>query len=414
MDKEIKVSVIVPVYNTAEYLPKCLNSIINQTLKEIEIICINDGSTDNSLSILENYANKDSRIKVLNQNNSGCGIARNYALKYAKGEYIGFVDSDDWIDPKMYQDMYENAKQFDTDMTFCGVHIINNENNQIENTYLLENNIPASFDDNIFTWEDVDGNIFNIFHVACLKIYKLQFIQETNSYFGEYRKYEDVQFSFNTFLNASRVSIVRKPLYYYVINRIGSIIKSSKPILYFEIFKVIAFLKNLIESKILFSKLKNQLNANIIDWLLRDFNLLSEDYKQEFFNRVKIEFDNIDLDNNPFINSETKQHVLTFKDHYYLYNIYKELSVQHDFEINKFKENYNEIYRQKGLELSTFQNQLLEQSIKYENEISTKDELINKLNIDLQKSKKTITWKIGLVFTWIPWKISHIFRKFQE
>ena len=95
---EVKVSVIIPLYNVENYLKQCLDSVVNQTLKEIEIICINDGSTDNSKQILEDYARKDDRIKIINRKNSGQGVARNVGIKYAKGEYIGFVDSDDWVD----------------------------------------------------------------------------------------------------------------------------------------------------------------------------------------------------------------------------------------------------------------------------------------------------------------------------
>ena len=114
-----KVSIIVPVYNVEKYLERCLNSLINQTLKEIEIICINDGSTDNSKLILEKYASDDSRIKIINQENQGLSIARNNGLKAAKGEYIGYVDSDDWISENFYELLYNNAMKYGADIA-CG------------------------------------------------------------------------------------------------------------------------------------------------------------------------------------------------------------------------------------------------------------------------------------------------------
>ena len=121
--QKIKVSVIIPVYNTAQFLPQCLDSISNQTLKEIEIICINDGSTDNSLEILNTYAQKDKRIIVLNQNNQRQGAARNKGLKIAKGEYVQFVDSDDWLHPECLERLYEKAKKFNLDMlNFEGIN----------------------------------------------------------------------------------------------------------------------------------------------------------------------------------------------------------------------------------------------------------------------------------------------------
>ena len=102
----VKISIIVPVYNTEPYLEQCLDSIINQTLEDIEIICVNDGSTDNSLSVLEEYASKDNRIKIINQENEGPGFARNNGLKSVNGEYVLFVDSDDWIELNTCEALY--------------------------------------------------------------------------------------------------------------------------------------------------------------------------------------------------------------------------------------------------------------------------------------------------------------------
>lgn len=105
-----KISVIIPVYNAENYLPECLNSVINQTLQEIEIICINDGSTDNSLSVLEKYSLKDSRIRILNQKNEGVSKARNLGIENAKGEFLAFLDADDWLpDNDTYKDLYDAA-----------------------------------------------------------------------------------------------------------------------------------------------------------------------------------------------------------------------------------------------------------------------------------------------------------------
>lgn len=96
MNENIKVSVIIPVYNSAQYLTKCIESMLNQTLKEIEIICVDDGSTDESLAIIKNYKKLDSRIKILTQENKYAGVARNNGMRIAKGEYLFFLDSDDF------------------------------------------------------------------------------------------------------------------------------------------------------------------------------------------------------------------------------------------------------------------------------------------------------------------------------
>lgn len=114
-----KVSVIIPVYNVEEYLKECLDSVINQTLKEIEIICVDDGSTDNSLKILKEYAKKDNRISVLTQENLHSGAARNAGLAVAKGEYVHFLDSDDWIDNTLYEKMYRCYQEYNVDLVYC-------------------------------------------------------------------------------------------------------------------------------------------------------------------------------------------------------------------------------------------------------------------------------------------------------
>lgn len=120
-ENEIKISVMVPIYNTSQYLEKCLKSIISQSLKEIEIICVNDGSTDNSLEILEEFAKEDKRIIIVNKKNGGLTSARNAALKIARGKYCLNIDSDDWIEQEYFKDMYEKAEQDNLDILITNI-----------------------------------------------------------------------------------------------------------------------------------------------------------------------------------------------------------------------------------------------------------------------------------------------------
>ena len=113
------VSIIVPIYNVEKYLGRCLDSLLAQTLKNIEIIAVNDGSTDLSLKILKEYSIKDSRIKIINKPNGGVSSARNEGIQLASGEFIGFVDPDDWVDPEMYEDMVNHAKNEKADIVMC-------------------------------------------------------------------------------------------------------------------------------------------------------------------------------------------------------------------------------------------------------------------------------------------------------
>lgn len=116
-----KVSVIVPVYNVEKYLEKCLETLISQTLKDIEIICINDGSKDSSLNILKKYALNDERIKIIDKHNEGLSAARNDGLNAATGEYIGYVDSDDWVDLNFYEKLYNAAKKYNAEAACANI-----------------------------------------------------------------------------------------------------------------------------------------------------------------------------------------------------------------------------------------------------------------------------------------------------
>ena len=114
-----KISIIVPVYNVEKYLRRCLDSLLTQSLTEIEIIAINDGSTDSSLNILSNYREMDNRLKIIDQPNGGVSSARNAGIDAVKGDYIGFVDPDDWVDEQMYETMYQAVKTENTDILMC-------------------------------------------------------------------------------------------------------------------------------------------------------------------------------------------------------------------------------------------------------------------------------------------------------
>ena len=156
--ENIKVSIIIPVYNVERYLPKCLDSVINQTLRDIEIICIDDCSTDGSYEILQEYASKDDRIIVLKQEtNQGQGVARNRGIDIAKGEYIGFVDPDDWIELDMYEKMYNQAKNLNSEIVICNINRYNEESKKTKKAQFFENYLsPLSI---LKTEMPANGNI---------------------------------------------------------------------------------------------------------------------------------------------------------------------------------------------------------------------------------------------------------------
>lgn len=146
--KRFKVSVTIPVYNTSQYLQKCLDSLKAQTLSEIEFILINDGSTDDSGKICDEYIAKDSRFKVIHQQNGGSAYARQSSLDVACGEYIIVCDSDDWVNPDMYEKLYKKAKETDADMVLCGYYVEYNDGKSIpqQTIFKEEKGIVDNFD----------------------------------------------------------------------------------------------------------------------------------------------------------------------------------------------------------------------------------------------------------------------------
>lgn len=196
-----KISVIIPIYNVEEYLPQCLNTLIKQTLFDLEFICIDDGSTDNSFKILQRYANKDSRIKIISQTNHGQGFARNRGINAAAGEYIGFVDPDDWVELNMYEELYNLAKEYQADIAECNYeHHIENNSNKIEkivgNIKILT--ISKDFNDSekLRPWQFIPEVLLINHPNSALwnKIYKKSFLTSNQIYFADGRFAEDNPF----------------------------------------------------------------------------------------------------------------------------------------------------------------------------------------------------------------------------
>ena len=211
---KMKISVIIPVYNVEEYIEQCVESVVNQTLKEIEIIIVNDGTQDNSMKKIERFL-LDDRIIVINKENRGISSARNCGLKIAKGEYIAFVDSDDFIDEMMLEKLYENSEN--KDIVISNVIEYNNvtgEKKQRE----IKNEIKK-YNKGSYFWKYSGFEIWN-------KIYKRSFLMENNIKFIEGIVLEDVPFNFYSLFLTNKVKYVDKAYYYYRIKRENSILNT--------------------------------------------------------------------------------------------------------------------------------------------------------------------------------------------
>ena len=206
-----KISVIIPVYNVEKYLRQCLDSVVNQTFRDIEIICVNDGSTDGSLAILEEYSSKDNRIVVINQENSGQSAARNNGLRIATGEYIAFLDSDDYMELNLCEIAYQKAKLTDADITMYFFDTFGED-------FLNMSAIDIILDDDIVSRDKKIDAINENFNVIWNMLYKRSFLQNNNILFLENVIFEDVPFSIKCACLCNKIAVIRKRLVHY---RIG-------------------------------------------------------------------------------------------------------------------------------------------------------------------------------------------------
>lgn len=206
MDKQNKISIIVPVYNSEKYISKCLDSLVNQTYSNIEIIVINDGSIDNSDKIIKKY--NDKRIKYYNKKNEGIGKTRNYGIDKATGEYVMFIDSDDYIEKNCCEKMIEFALKENSDLVVSDFY--KDINGNIE-TIKLDKFETSSLSEN----KDL---LLSINLGPCNKIYNKKILDRYNIYFNEELKYEDVPFVIKYIKYARKISKINIPLSYYCIH----------------------------------------------------------------------------------------------------------------------------------------------------------------------------------------------------
>ncbi len=203
-----KISVIIPIYNVEKYLRECLDSVINQTLKEIEIICVDDGSTDNSGKIIDEYARKDKRIKVVHKKNEGAGIARNIGIKIATGKYLSLIDSDDTYNLQMLNKLYNRAEQDQLDIVVCRSQAIDMRNNKIIKTdWTIKQQLLPN--EKIFNYKMLPKYTFQ----WCIgwswdKLYNREFVIKNKLEFQNLRHTNDAYFVFISLILATKISVI--------------------------------------------------------------------------------------------------------------------------------------------------------------------------------------------------------------
>ena len=203
-----KISVIVPIYNTEKYLEKCLDSLVNQSMKDIEIICVDDSSPDNSLRIIEKFSREDPRIKVIkHEKNLGLGGARNSGILAAKSEYIASVDSDDTINENMLEELWEATEEGVKDIICCGYNELSEGGKLLHQRNFEQADISSS---------DSSIDFFNTFNPSfCNKLWRRSLFVENSIFFPENRYFEDTATTPRVLMKAKRIKIIDKSLYNY-------------------------------------------------------------------------------------------------------------------------------------------------------------------------------------------------------
>lgn len=234
-----KISVIIPIYNMEKYLSKCLDSVLNQSLKDIEVIAINDGSKDKSIEILRKYQKKHKNLKVFDNNNMGISATRNFGIEKSTGEYITFIDSDDFIDVNMLEFMYNKAKKENLDIVVCDYYHYYESTNSTKEMRL------ASFKNT-----DITNNpelVFEINSSPWNKIYKRSLILKTKEKFPLNIKYEDLGYIPILVGNAKKIGKIDIPFNYYLIRENSETTTVDGKI--YDIFKILDILYDYYKSK---------------------------------------------------------------------------------------------------------------------------------------------------------------------
>ena len=214
-----KISIVIPIYNTEQYLDKCVDSVLNQTYKNLEVSLVDDGSTDDSGKICDYYAAKDQRVVIIHQRNQGNNVARKNGVKIANGDYVGFVDSDDWIEPDMYQCMVDNIKKNNADIVSVGFYLENSNKTEIYNDEIDSNLYKIGKDTNKFIESVLLGNtksrLYSIQWNLVTKLFKRNVISVSQEKVNGVFYGEDMAVTFESYYLADSISVINKPYYHY-------------------------------------------------------------------------------------------------------------------------------------------------------------------------------------------------------
>lgn len=310
MEVQPSVSIIMPVYNQEKYLEASLKCICNQTLKNIEIICVDDGSTDRTNEILQKYALNDKRFKIINQKNQYAGAARNNGMKYARGKYWIFLDSDDLFDMSMLEKMYHRAEETAADILICEYNYLQNSTEKIINRDFSfeESFLPSQ---SVFSGLDLKDNALFQISVGCAwdKLFRAEFIKRSGYQYLNLKVFEDAFFVNILLAKAKRICFMKEPLISYRIHNVDSL-SNKKDIYWDDVFEMLGLLQDELKFQGLYHLYERSFLNLLVDFEIFNLDSLKsiESYKK-CYKKIK---EQIDLNDK----------ILASDQNSYFYNIY--------------------------------------------------------------------------------------------
>ena len=283
----LKVSVIIPVYNDEKYLRECLDSVVNQTLKEIEIICVDDGSTDGSLAILREYEARDKRITVLTQPHTNAGAARNHGLRHATGEYLSFLDSDDFFESDMLETAYRRGKEQNAEIVVFHCNFYNESAQAFGSTIgaLHEENLPEC---RPFSGKQVKRNIFGTFvGWAWDKLFLREYIAENQICFQEQRTTNDMLFTYFALAKAERITIEEKVLAHHRIHIFTSL-QETRAESWMCFYEALCALRDALKNAGIFEHYERDFVNYCVGFSLWNLKTLPWPIQEELYNSLKL------------------------------------------------------------------------------------------------------------------------------
>lgn len=268
MNQFIKVSVIIPVYNAERYLAQCLDSVLRQSLQELEVICVDDGSTDRSLDILHKYAQQDARVHIIRQKNQYAGIARNHGMQVARGKYLAFLDADDYYIDKALERLFQFAEKNNLDFIKGGFCYLDTQNNcQYTTLYSINSSIGSFQRGRVISFQGLPVRLLNVADVPWNGLYRRSFLEQNKITFNALRCVNDHSFYIHCLLKAERVMITDVFVACYRVEQSDSLVgsKANHYSCHLDSYSIVRKLCKGLEPKLARAILRQELNG-VMGW----------------------------------------------------------------------------------------------------------------------------------------------------